>query len=146
MKPVFKLLLWLFVIVVVATAIGMTYKDVMSNLEPRKKEKFSDQEAKKLKVTLFYATWCGHCEKYISSKVFDTTFDELKKTGKFDNVLFVQVDSDKNREMIGKYGVQGFPTIMAITSDGNLVDEFTGDRYDKEALKQFVEDALKKMK
>ncbi len=143
MKTIYRILLWLFIIVVVATAFAMTFSDIRKNLEPKKKETF--EEKKQLKICLFYATWCGHCEKYISSKVFDTTFDELKQTGKFDNVIFVQIDSDKNRPMLGKYGVQGFPTIMAITSDGNLVDEFTGDRYDKDALKEFVKSSLQKM-
>lgn len=144
MRKTFKVLIWLFIIVVVATAIGMTYKDVMSNLEPsRKKENFSNP--KQLKITLFYATWCGHCEQYISSKLFDTTFNELKTTGKFDNIIFTKVESDENRAMISKYNIQGFPTIMAISSDGNLVDEFTGNRYDKEALKNFVTSSLQKM-
>lgn len=148
MRKVFKLLLWLFIIVVVVTAVGMTYKKVSSNLEPRKKETFSDQEVKpkkQLKITLFYATWCGHCEKYISSGLFDTTYKELESTGKYDNVVFVKVDSDKNRPMVNKYGIQGFPTIMAISSDGNLVDEFAGDRNDPEALKDFVNSSVKKL-
>ena len=147
MKAVYKVLLWLFIIVVVATAVGMTYKDIVSNLSPIKRETFSENDSpkKQLKITLFFATWCGHCEKYISSKVFDTTFKELQQTGKFDNVIFEQLDGDKNRPIINKYGVQGFPTIMAISSDGNLVDEFAGDRYDKDALKEFVKSSIAKM-
>ena len=66
MKTIYRILLWLFIIIVVAVAITMTYKDVTKNLEPKKKEAFVD-EPKRLKITLFYATWCGHCEKYISS-------------------------------------------------------------------------------
>lgn len=143
MKKVVKVLLWLFVAVVVITAVGMTYRDIRKNLPAKPKETYEDSP--KLKVCLFYAVWCGHCEKYLDSNVFMTTYDSLKSSGKYDNVVFVQYDFDKNKELAKKYNVAGFPTILAISSDGSLIDEFNGDRYDAEALKQFVQSSLTKL-
>ena len=145
MKKAVKILLWLFVAVVIITAVSMTYKDITKNLPQKPKETFSD-DGPKLSISLFYAVWCGHCEKYLDSKVFMTTYDDLKKSGKYDNVVFVQYDYDKNKEMAKKYNVGGFPTIIAISSDGKLVDEFNGDRYDPNALQQFVDSSLAKLR
>lgn len=139
-----KYILWLFIAVIVIVAVGMTYRDIVKNLPAKKKELFYDGEPK-LKICLYYAVWCGHCEKYLDSKIFMTTYDELKKSGQFDNVVFVQLDYDKNKESAKKYGIAGFPSIVAIGADGSLLDEFRGDRYDKQALKDFVTSNLQKL-
>jgi thiol-disulfide isomerase/thioredoxin len=141
---VLKLLLWAFVIVIVVYAIYMAYKDIAKNIpsESRKVEKFQEPA---LKVCLFYAVWCPHCEHYLDSKVFMSTYDDLKKKSKFDKVVFVQFDFDKNKELADKYSISSFPTIIAISSDGTLVNQFNGDRNSKSDLEDFVNESLKKL-
>lgn len=142
MRLIFKILLFIFITIVVVSALVSIYKKVSLNMSV-KQEAF--EEMPKVKICLFYAVWCGHCEKYLDSKVFMTTYDDLKqKGGKFDNVVFIQYDYDKNKDLAKKYNVSGFPTILAISSDGSLLDEFRGDRYNKDELRRFVEDSLLK--
>lgn len=73
------------------------------------------------------------------------TYDELKKKSKYDKVVFVQLDFDKNKELADKYNVSSFPTIVAISSDGTLVNEFNADRNSKSDLEDFVNESLKKL-
>ena len=50
-------------------------------------------------------------------------FDELSL--KYPNVIFLRVDSDKNRELCGQYGVSGLPTFVLVFH-GDEVDRVVG--------------------
>jgi protein disulfide-isomerase A6 len=141
---ILKIFLWIFVIIVVVYAIVMAYNDVVKYI-PQEKKKVEKFDEPKLKIALFYAEWCGHCSKYIKAGTFMDTYDKLKQQKKFDKVVFVQFDFDKNKELGNKYGVSSFPTIVAISSSGDLVGEFAGDRNDPEALIKFTSDSLNKI-
>jgi len=136
---IIKTILIIFVLVIVAYAIYMAYTDIMKNIpaEKAKLEKFSGDDDK-LKICLYKATWCGHCVKYIKSNVFNDAYSDVK--GKYNDVVFSTVDFDENKKLAEKYDINGFPTIIAVDSKGNLLDTFTGDRYKKEDLMKFVED------
>lgn len=75
------------------------------------------------KVMLFYATWCGHCEKYLSSGLFDKVSGSKDVQG----VSFQKLDADKNEDLREKYDVTSFPTILGINSKGEKVG-FEGNR------------------
>lgn len=134
-----KTILIIFVLLIVAYAIYMAYTDIMKNIpaEKAKLEKFSGDEDK-LKICLYKATWCSHCTKYIKSNVFNDAYADVK--GKYNDVVFTTVDFDENKKLAEKYDINGFPTIIAVDSKGNLLDTFTGDRSKKEDLMKFVED------
>lgn len=141
MNKTLKIIIWVFVTVVVVSAIYMVIKKVYNYIPARKTEGFEEPP---LKIYLFYAVWCPHCEKYLDSKVFMSTYDGLKQQSKFEKVTFVQVDFDKNKELGNKYGISGFPSIIAVSGD-QVLGEFQGDRYSKVELQKFVEDNLKKL-
>jgi len=141
---ILKIFLWIFVIIVVAYALVMAYNDVAKYI-PQEKKKVEKFDEPKLKIALFHATWCGHCVQYRKSGTFMDTYDKLKQQKKFDRVVFVEFDFDKNKELGNKYGVSSFPTIVAISSDGDLVGEFAGDRSDPDALIKFASDSLNKV-
>jgi len=139
-----KMFLWIFVIIVVGYAIYLAYNDI-SKYIPQEKNKVEKFEGDKLKICLFYAEWCGHCKKYMKDGTFMDTYDKLKQQNKFDKVVFVQFDFDKNKDLANKYGVSSFPTILAISSDGDLIGEFEGDRNNSDDLIQFTQNSLNKI-
>lgn len=141
---ILKILLWIFVIIVVIYVLVMVYNDVVKNIlqEKKKVEKF---EEPKLKIVLFYAEWCMHCTKYIKARTFMDTYDKIKQQKKFDKVVFSQINFDDNKELANKYDINSFPTIIAISDNGNLVNKFSGDRNDSDSLIKFTSDSLNKI-
>ena len=128
-----KTTLFVFVLLILAYAVWMAYTDIMKNMP--KVEKFSDEA--KLKICLYKATWCSHCNRYLQSHVFEDTYDSVK--GKYNDVVFVTYDFDENKKLAEKYNVNSFPTIIAVDKNGNLLDTFEGDRNNKDELMRFVE-------
>lgn len=123
---------WLFIaILIILIAVFFIY---MSN------GKVEQYQSNNIKIYLFYATWCGHCHKYLESNIFMTTFDEIKKTNA--NVTFEMIDFDKNKELANKYNVSSFPSIISASSDGTFIKEFSGNRNNKEELKEFVKESM----
>jgi len=70
-------------------------------------------------VLIFYAPWCGYCK---------AAMDEFEKAVDTGNGKIVLINGDENRDLMTKYGVNGFPTIMK----GNKVH--TGGRTANEIL------------
>ena len=66
-------------------------------------------------VAFFYVDWCGFCQR------FAPTFDAVSKNKdikkKF-SIAYINCDDPKNRELIEKYGIQGFPTVFVVDSKG----------------------------
>ena len=73
----------------------------------------------KTQISLYYANWCGHCQR------FKPTWDQLKnKLG--DKVVFNDYEDGSNKEEIQQANIKGFPTIK-ITKNGNTYD-YNGQR------------------
>jgi thiol-disulfide isomerase/thioredoxin len=70
-------------------------------------------------VLIFYAPWCGYCKQAM------TEFENARDAS---NGKVILINGDENRELMKKYGVHGFPTIMK----GNKV--YNGGRTEKEIL------------
>jgi len=88
----------------------------------------------KLKMFLFKAEWCGHCVR------FKDTWDELESHyHNNSNIEFVKYDSDMNPDMINKYNVMGFPTLMLMNGNDKL--NYSGPR-DIDSLKRFINGQL----
>jgi len=70
----------------------------------------------------FYAPWCGHC-KHLAP-------DYEKVAAAFageKNVVVAKLDADNYKDLAGKYGVSGFPTLLWFGKDNKENPE----RYDK---------------
>ncbi len=66
----------------------------------------------------FWAEWCQPC------RMLTPTIDELADD--FDGKIKVgKVDTDSNREVSMKYGIQSIPTVM-LFKDGEVAKKFVG--------------------
>lgn len=88
--------------------------------------------------TMYYADWCGHCQKA------KPEFKEFAKDGEVEvggkRCKVRMVDADSNKDEIKAKNVQGFPTFMLETADGKQV-EYKGKRSTEGYLK-FLEEQL----
>ena len=56
------------------------------------------------KTAIFYASWCGHCR---------ASMDEFKMAVQNSNGSVIMIpEGDENRNLMKKYNVRGFPTIV----------------------------------
>lgn len=83
----------------------------------------------KLAVVDFSATWCGPC------KMLAPVFHELAE--EVTDADFFNADVDENRELAGKYSIQGVPSVL-VFKKGVLADRSVGFQ-PKENLRQFIE-------
>jgi protein disulfide-isomerase len=72
-------------------------------------------------VLIIYAPWCGHCKKSMS---------DFKEAVKESNGKIILINSDEEPELVKKYNVSAFPTIMKASGE-----KYTGNR----DLKSIVE-------
>lgn len=80
--------------------------------------------AKKNKQNLFIdfeTTWCGPC-KTMDKWVY-TADDVISVTTK---IVCVKVDGDDNRDLVKKYDVTGYPTLILVSPDGNVLKKVSG--------------------
>lgn len=96
-----------------------------------------------LQVYLFYATWCHYCEKYLQSGKFDTFPSAVASANVGGSVAFQQIDVDQNPQLTEKYGINSFPTIVAVDKQGNVF-RFRGNRDTSQDMIKFVTAALQK--
>jgi thiol-disulfide isomerase/thioredoxin len=64
-------------------------------------------------VLIFYAPWCGYCKK---------SMDDFNQASAKNSKIRL-INSDQNTDLVKKYNVKGFPTIMK--SNGTV---YSGDR------------------
>ena len=94
-------------------------------------EGFQNNNAEKCDVYVFVADWCPHC------KNAKPAIAELKNNAPANVNVNVVNESDSNsRELMNKYKVRGFPTILLVKEDGTVV-EFV-ERVSAENLNNFV--------
>lgn len=73
-----------------------------------------------MKVTLYYADWCGHC------KTFKPTWEKLKYELDSNGIQYNEYEHTKDKKIIEKENVEGFPTIR-IENNGEKED-YSGSR------------------
>jgi thiol:disulfide interchange protein len=77
----------------------------------------------KKKVFLhFYADWCGFCRKMANTTFKDSTLINYLN----DNFMPIMVNTDKEPETAGAYGVMGLPYTMFLTEMGEPIFSVPG--------------------
>jgi len=80
-------------------------------------------------LIFFSMPGCGHCEN------FQPTWDLLVKNyGNIKDIELIQVISNQKPELVEKFKIQGFPTILFI-KDSQKVSEYKGDRSYEDLVK-----------
>lgn len=69
----------------------------------------------------FYTDWCGWCKKLDSDTYSDPKVNAA--SGKF---ICVKINAEKEPALAGKYGVSGYPTIIFLDSNGNVIRKIPG--------------------
>ena len=103
----------------------------MKNVESN--DEFNDLANKGFVYVQFSANWCGPC-KMLTKTV--ESFEDSRE-----DINFLKVDVDSNRELAKEYGVRGIPKVILL-KDGSQVGEFTGMKQENE-LKEIFEKSFK---
>lgn len=98
-----------------------------------------------LQMVAFVAPWCGHCKTL--GPEFSAAAASLSPLIPF---YAIDCDAAANKPLCGEYGVQGFPTIKALSRAGKgAARDYNGERK-KGALveyaKELVPDRVKKLR
>lgn len=71
----------------------------------------------------FYAPWCGHCKSLVPEYI------ALGAAAKGNSRVNIgKVDADKHKDLGGKFGVTGFPTIKYFPSGSQTAEDYSGGR------------------
>lgn len=81
----------------------------------------------------FYADWCGPC------KMIAPSLEELSEEYKGKIVIY-KVDTDKETELAGAFGIQSIPTLLFIPMEGQPMMQ--RGAIPKHAFKEVIEDRL----
>lgn len=104
-------------------------------------DKFENDNSK-IKLVLVHATWCGHCKRYLQTKMFEDKLpNELKNNSKYSSVSIQELDYDKNKDFAEKYNINSFPTIIIIKNDKES-KQFEGNRDNVNELISFIDSML----
>lgn len=108
------------------------------------------RENKAVLVDFTGSDWCGWCIR-LKNNVFDKPeFEEYVK----DKLVLVEVDvpnGDKlspekkkaNQELCTQFHINGFPTILVMTPEGQVAGGFVGGRDSMQAVKPTLDEALR---
>ena len=78
-------------------------------------------------LLLLHMEGCGHCKKLMPE--WDK-FAEMNNT----SIVTKSVEKDDDRALVKRYGVEGFPTILLLDSNGKKLDTYGGPRNAKGLL------------
>ena len=107
-----------------------TFKQKVFNFTDNKEWKF---EGNKPCIIDFYADWCGPC------KMVAPILEELAK--EYDGKLDVyKVDTEKERELAGIFGIQSIPSLLFVPQEGQ--PQMAMGALPKETFKQAFKDVL----
>jgi len=95
----------------------LKYKQKYLNLK-KLENKLMKGGSNKPELYLFKADWCGHCNR------FKPTWNDLKSN--YNKIKYNEFDADENKDIMKKFNIKGFPTIM-LKHDNKMI-EYNGDR------------------
>ena len=119
----------LFSLIVIISLIQMFFIPSRSNLLMNRSENFTNHgNGNKPTMVMFYVDWCGYCKKA------EPDFKKLINTFKSNpnvNVVMVDAENPKNKNLIQRHQVSGYPTIKLCRNglnDPNNSEIYEGPR------------------
>lgn len=82
-------------------------------------------------IVEFFAPWCGHCQQLVPE--YQKAANALKGI-----VKVGAVNADDHKELAGRYGVRGYPTIKVFGTNKNKAEDYSGPR----TAQGFVDNAI----
>ena len=103
-----------------------------------KGEGFTTIEAASHSFVMYYADWCGHCQRAKPEFAkLGSTMTIGEKT-----VKILAINPEENPDAVKGKEIRGYPTIHLYDPTGKLVQEYSGAR-DKTSFEQFLTSALR---
>lgn len=89
-----------------------------------KDEGFETSVAESYQFVMYYADWCGHCQRA------KPEFQKLGSTMTIGerSVKVVMINPDENPEAVEGKNIKGYPTIHLYDPKGKLAQEYSGQR------------------
>ena len=107
-------------------------KPVKINLVSSLNETVKIAEKNKQNILVFFYTgWSKWCQILEDSSLNNSKFANLK-----DRLIFTKLNAELNRDVILKYKVSDFPTLILLTSKGEEIDRIVGYYSSKEIVKK----------
>ena len=101
--------------------IGIIYYFYINYKSSTQKESFSTDQAK---IMMFHVDWCPHCKKALPDwNAFKNDSNNIKCNNKSLEIIDYDVtgDAPNNKELISKYGIKGYPTIL-LDNNGKITE------------------------
>lgn len=135
----------LIILLVAAIFIGIAFYLYTTYISPKvdpsyveNKEILSDQPQQEVTLYFFYTTWCPHCKA--AKPEWQKLKDEYENTPfNNTNIIFREVDCDKEESVADEFKVEGYPTIKMV-KDGEVIEYDAKPKYD--TLIQFLNSTL----
>lgn len=124
--------LFVFQIILMAT-LHLTKEDFQLKVFDFEKEQEWKYAGELPAIIDFYADWCGPC------KAIAPVLEELST--EFEGKLLIyKIDTEKEQELSGMFGIQSIPTLLFIPLNGNPIIQ--QGALPKNTLKQLIEERL----
>ena len=90
-------------------------------------------------LVLFYATWCGHCKKFLPTyvKISQKLYEEKPR------INLAKIEMSSNNEIKNKYNISSFPTIKFFQKGKPY--NYDGER-DEESIIKWMKKKIEKKK
>jgi thiol-disulfide isomerase/thioredoxin len=69
----------------------------------------------------FYTSWCNYC-KVLKEKVFP----DLSLQADLDKFIILRINGEENSELVTKYNIKAYPTILFLDKSGYILDKLVG--------------------
>lgn len=136
MAKVAKTMLALLLAVVLLLATISPASAEMIDLNPANFDKIVKDPSKNVFV-LFYAPWCGHCNRM--KPEWNNLAQDFPVSG---TTLIARINADEHKKIAAKYNVNGFPTIIFFSKNDKNGVQYDGDRSVK-AFKKYITEHAK---
>lgn len=116
---------YLFIFILVVVLVYFVRKYILKSREGL------DINSDKKSIVYCHMNGCGHCE------AFNPIWEQFMNGSKLPTLNYAKVEASEDPKFMDKMGVQGFPTVIAVDTDGSKIKEHEGDRT-VDALEDFA--------